>query len=168
MSSERTIIAAVSPEGVIGAGGRIPWRHPGDLRRFKRLTIGATVIMGRRTWESMGCRPLPGRRNLVITRSALGPQEGSGPERAERFTTLAEAMQTCASAVWFIGGRGIYEEALAWAADAIDLTYVPDHVLDDGAVYFPPIDPDTWEPGPLLPHEDEPALTRRTFRRRVR
>ena len=68
--------------------------------------------------------------------------------------------------MWFIGGARIYEEAMPFC-DVIDLTYVPDHVIDPEAVKFPPIDERIWEPGPLLPHEEEPALTRRIFTRRA-
>jgi dihydrofolate reductase len=68
--------------------------------------------------------------------------------------------------VWFIGGARIYEEAMAYV-DVIDVTYVPDHVSAEGAVRAPPIDERIFEPGPLLPHEEEPGLTRRVYRRRV-
>lgn len=155
--AEKTIIVAVSPEGVIGLDGKIPWRHPGDLKRFKRVTMGGTLIMGRHTWESIGERPLPGRRNVVITRRAL--------EGVEHFATLDAALATATGAVWLIGGAKIYEEAMRWA-DAIDVTYVPDHVVAANAVHFPAIDPLLWEEGPLVEHEDEPGLTRRSYRRR--
>ena len=154
------MIAAVSPEGVIGVDGRIPWRYPGDLRRFKRLTLGSAVIMGRATWESMGGRPLPGRRNVVVTSRAL--------DGVEHHSSLGAALAACAAEpVWLIGGARIYAEGLD-AVDLIDLTYVPDHVDRPDAVRFPPIDEQIWEPGPLLPHEEEPALTRREYRRRAR
>lgn len=150
------MIAAVSPEGVIGLGGKIPWRHPGDMRRFKRVTRGATVIMGRLTWESMNEKPLPDRRNIVIGR---GDVRG-----AERFGDLASAIAACEGPVWLIGGARIYEEGMRFA-DLIDLTYVPDRVEDPAAVRFPPIDPAVFEAGPLIDHEDEPGLTRRVFTR---
>ena len=75
-------IAAVSPEWVIGLHNQVPWRHPGDFRRFKRVTLGATVIMGRLTWESMHRKPLPGRRNLVVTRHPDPSIESSRLSRA--------------------------------------------------------------------------------------
>ncbi|MCK6548706.1 dihydrofolate reductase [Myxococcota bacterium] len=156
-ASEKTMIVAVSPEGVIGVDGQIPWRHPGDLKRFKRVTMGGTLIMGRNTWESIGQRPLPGRRNIVITRRAL--------DGVEHFASLPDALATTTGPVWFIGGAKIYEEAMRWA-DAIDVTYVPDHVVAPNAVYFPQIDPFFWEEGPLVEHEDEPGLTRRLYQRR--
>ena len=65
------ILVAVSPEGIIGKDNSIPWHYSTDLKRFKRLTLGKTVIMGRRTWESLPVKPLPDRRNIVITQSSL-------------------------------------------------------------------------------------------------
>ena len=153
------MIAAVSPEGVIGLRGAIPWRHPGDMRRFARVTRGGTVIMGRLTWESMNRRPLPHRRNIVITRGDVGEVE----HYADVETALAKVSE---GDVWFIGGARIYEEAMRFC-DVIDLTYVPDHVTDPEAVKFPAIDPAIWEAGALVPHEEEPGLTRRVFRRRA-
>lgn len=156
-------IAAVSPEWVIGLHNAVPWRHPGDFRRFKRVTLGATVIMGRLTWESMNRKPLPGRRNLVVTRH---PDPG-----VECFPDVASALAAASSGpgagpdVWFIGGAGIYAEAMKHV-DLLDITFVPDHVTDPDAVRFPPIDEAAFEPGPLLPHEDEPGLSRRVYRRR--
>jgi dihydrofolate reductase len=154
------MIAAVSPEGVIGLRGAIPWRHPGDMRRFARVTRGGTVIMGRLTWESMNRRPLPHRRNVVITRHDVGD--------VEHYADVATALANVEGSgdVWFIGGASIYAEAMRYC-DVIDLTYVPDHVTDPEAVKFPPIDETQWEPGPLLPHEEEPGLVRRVFTRRA-
>ncbi len=153
------MIAALSPEGVIGLGGAIPWRHPGDVRRFKRLTRGTTVIMGRLTWESMKGKPLPERRNIVISRHAV--------PGVESFRDLASALAACEGPVWLIGGARIYEEGMRYA-DVIDLTYVPDHVIDDAAVRFPPIDESIFAPGPRLEHEDQPGLTRRVYTRIAR
>lgn len=157
----RGMILAVSPEGVIGLEGKIPWRHPGDMRRFKRVTMGATVIMGRATFEETG-KPLPGRRNIVVTSRALDVPG------VERVASIDEALTRAGDCdVWFIGGARIYEEAMRHV-DVIDVTYVPDHVDAPGAVHAPPIDERLFEPGPLLPHEDEPGLTRRVYRRRAR
>ena len=155
----RAMIWAESPEGIIGAGGTIPRRHAGDLRRFKRLTLGTTVIMGRKTFESMR-RPLPGRRNVVVTSH---PLEVPGVEVA---TGLDEAIAMAGDAdVWFIGGARIYADAMAYA-DLIDVTYVPDRVQAADVVRAPPIDERLFEASALLPHEDEPGLMRRTYRRR--
>ena len=151
-----SMIAAVSPDGVIGVGGRIPWHYPDDLRRFKRLTLGSTVIMGRRTWESMGGRPLPRRRNIVVTSADL--------EGVETARSLAEAIDRADDDVWLIGGARIYAEGMDHAS-VIDLTYVPDEIDDPEAVRFPPIDPARWIEGPLEEHDD-PALRFRRYRRR--
>jgi 2-iminobutanoate/2-iminopropanoate deaminase len=152
----RGIIAAVSPEGVIGVSGRMPWHYSGDLKRFKRLTLGSTVIMGRRTWESLQKKPLEGRRNLVIT--------GRRIEGVECFRSIEEALETCEGDVWFIGGTRVFEEAMKHA-DLIDLVYVPDPVGPEGAVYFPEIPESDWEAGPLEVHPDDSRLKHRVFRR---
>lgn len=154
---DRAIIVAVSPEGAIGLDGRIPWHYPGDLRRFKRVTLGGTLIMGRVTWESIGQKPLPGRRNIVVTRRAIAG--------AESFSALDAALEAAEGRVWFIGGARIYAEAMRFA-DRIDVTYVPDRITDPRAVSFPAIDPAVFAEGPLIAHEDDPRLTRRVFTRR--
>jgi dihydrofolate reductase len=156
----RGMIYAVSPEGIIGVGLRIPWHYPGDLRRFKRVTLGSTIVMGRRTFESTG-KPLPGRRNIVVTRS---PIDVPG---VEWVPTVDEALARAGDAdVWFIGGAKIYEEAMRHV-DIIDVTYVPDRVDAPDAVRVPSVDESVFAPGPLVPHEDEPQLTRRVFTRRA-
>jgi dihydrofolate reductase len=155
----RAMIWAVSPENVIGAGGTIPWRYPGDQRRFKRLTMGTTLVMGRATFDSIG-KALPGRRNVVVTSR---PVDAPG---IECVRSIEEALARAGEGdVWFIGGARIYADAMAHV-DLIDVTYVPDRVSVDGAVLAPPIDERVFEPEPLVPHEDEPSLTRRVYRRR--
>jgi dihydrofolate reductase len=156
----RGMIYAVSPEGVIGLAGQIPWDHPGDVRRFVRVTLGSTVIMGRATWNEKGT-PLAGRRNIVVTSS---PLDVPGVETA---VSVDEAVARAGDGqVWFIGGARIFAEGARFA-DLIDVTYVPDHVLDPRAVHVLPIDLQLFEAGPLLPHEDEPGLMRRLYRRRA-
>ena len=151
------IIAAVSPEGVIGLDGGIPWRYPADQKRFKRLTLGGTVIMGRLTWESLPKKPLVDRRNIVITSREL--------EGVECYPDIPAALASCEGDVWFIGGARVYEEAMQHA-DVIDLTYVPDSIEAPGAVYFPEIDESVWEAGPLEADAEDPRLERRVYRRR--
>jgi dihydrofolate reductase len=154
------MIYAVSPEGVIGLDNRIPWRHPGDARRFKRVTLGTTVVMGKKTLESMG-RALPGRRNIVVS---SGPVDVPGVEHA---SSLDEAFERAGhSDVWLIGGARIYEQGMTYV-DVIDVTYVPDRIDAPAAVRAPAIDERAFEPGPLVPHEDEPGLTRRVYTRRT-
>ncbi|MFN3567082.1 MAG: dihydrofolate reductase [Burkholderiaceae bacterium] len=132
-----TLIAAVARNGVIGRDGAIPWRIPGDLARFKRITMGHPVIMGRRTWESLG-RPLPGRRNIVISRTP-----GFAPAGAEVFSGLAAALAACADAseVFVIGGTEAYREALP-LADRLLLTEIDADI--EGDAHFPPFDRGAW------------------------
>lgn len=159
MSNPPTIglIAAVSPEGVIGVDGDIPWHYPGDLRRFKRLTLNTTVIMGRLTWMSLGEKPLPKRRNVVITRSNLA--------NVATYRSINAALSECTGEVWFIGGARIYEEAMS-TCTRLDITYVPDSIKHTRAVCFPDIDAASWSPGPLQQHPDEPGLTVRVYTRK--
>ena len=108
----RGILVAVSPEGIIGKDNTIPWHYSADLKRFKRLTTDNTIIMGRKTWESLPIKPLPNRRNIVITRSSI--------KDIECFQSIDEALQTCEGDVWFIGGAGIYQEAMQKADGSME------------------------------------------------
>ena len=157
----RASMAAVSPEGVIGLDGTIPWDYPGDRKRLWRLTRGATIVLGRLTWESLPRRPMAGRRNLVISRSTV--------EGAESFRSLGAALAAAAGDdVWFLGGERIYAEAMDHA-DFLDITEIPDRIRirpGQSAVHFPPIDEARWEAGPALPDPDEPGVVRRRFRPR--
>jgi dihydrofolate reductase len=154
------MIYATSPEGVIGLDGQIPWKHPGDVRRFKRITRGTVVIMGRATFAETGVA-LAERTNLVVTSRPLDAPDVQTAPSVEAALALARRL----TAIWFIGGARIFAEGARFA-DLIDVTYVPDHVTDPRAVHAPPIDPALFEAGPLLPHEDEPELSRRIYRRR--
>ena len=151
------IIAAVSPEGVIGVDGTIPWHYSSDMKRFKRLTVGTTVIMGRLTWESLPRRPLPERRNVVVTRSTL--------DGVECYRDVATALESCTGDVWFIGGARIFAEAMTHA-DVIDLAFVPDRIDAAHAVRFPEIDEAVWEQGPRGPDPEDPRIERCVYRRR--
>ncbi|HZU81875.1 MAG TPA: dihydrofolate reductase [Polyangiaceae bacterium] len=153
------MIYAVSPQGIIGVGGKIPWRYLGDWKRFKRVTMGSTVVMGRTTFESIG-RPLPGRRNIVVTSR---PLDVPG---VECVTSVEQALARAGAAdVWFIGGARIYKDAMKYV-EVIDVTYVPDYVDGWDAVRAPVIDDGEFVAGPLLQHEDEPALKRQVYTRR--
>ena len=153
----RGILVATSPEGVIGKNNTIPWYYSEDLKRFKRLTIGKTVIMGRNTWESLPIKPLPERRNIVITRSSL--------EEVECFRSIDEAVETCEGDIWFIGGAGIYKEAMD-LADCIDMTLVPDSVTGENCIYFPKIG-NEWKRSEKKPLESGSRLLHRIYTRRV-
>jgi dihydrofolate reductase len=151
------ILVAVSPEGIIGKNNSIPWHYSADLKRFKQLTTGNTVIMGRKTWESLSIKPLPNRRNIVITRSSI--------EEIDCFRSIDDALQTCEGDVWFIGGAGIYEEAMK-KADLIDMTLVPDNITGKNCIYFPKIG-DEWKEGENNRLEEDPKLGHKTYTRRV-
>ncbi|GAA3362814.1 dihydrofolate reductase [Saccharopolyspora gregorii] len=111
------LVWAQSTTGVIGRDGTMPWHLPEDLKHFRTTTAGATVLMGRRTWESLPprFRPLPGRRNLVLSRT---PQDG-----AETFPDLAAALAAAEGDVWVIGGAAVYRAALP-LADRIVVTEI--------------------------------------------
>jgi dihydrofolate reductase len=107
------LIWAQAANGVIGAGGGVPWHLPEDLAHFREVTRGATVIMGRRTWESLPerFRPLPGRRNIVLTRQPAWCADG-----AEVAGTLETALALVPSGeVWVIGGAEVYRQAVSFA-----------------------------------------------------
>jgi dihydrofolate reductase len=131
------LIAAVAANGVIGAGGKLPWRLPEDLRHFKALTLGHPVIMGRKTWESLG-KPLPGRENIVVTRSP-----GYDAPGVHVAASLDAALAFCAgqSLAFVIGGRELYAAALP-QADGLVLTEIQRDY--DGDVRFPEFDRSAW------------------------
>ncbi len=166
---------------VIGVDGKIPWRYRADLQRFKQITMGAAVVMGRLTYESIG-KPLPGRCNIVLCRAASLKDPGPLPEGTEFVclqaasrsvedwaTTVLQAVRMGANLrgdVWFIGGALVYPYALHHV-DLIDVTYVPDVVPPEGAALAPIVEGSAFEPGPLEAHPDEPALKVRRFTRRT-
>lgn len=139
------LIAAVAANGVIGAGGGLPWHLPEDLKRFKAMTLGHPVIMGRRTWESLG-KPLPGRRNIVVTRRA-----GYVAEGASVAGSLGEALALCAPAqiVFVIGGGELYRAALP-SADVLALTEI--HRDYEGDARFPEFDRSAWREAQRAAH----------------
>ena len=151
------ILVAVSPEGIIGKDNTIPWHYSADLKRFKRLTTDNTIIMGRKTWESLPIKPLPNRRNIVITRSSI--------KDIECFQSIDDALQTCEGDVWFIGGAGIYKEAME-KADLNYMTLVPDNITGKDCIYFPEIG-NEWEEGEINRLEEDPKLGHKTYTRRV-
>ena len=135
---KRSLVVAVARNGVIGRDNTLPWRLPSDLAHFKRVTMGHPVVMGRRTYESIG-RPLPGRKNIVVTRNrafhAPGCTVVSSLEEAWRAANGAEEVSV-------IGGTTLFEETLP-IADTIHLTEVEADV--EGDTYFPPLDRSRWE-----------------------
>lgn len=137
------LVVAIAENGVIGDKGEMPWRISDDLKWFKKVTLGKPVIMGRKTFESIG-KPLPGRRNIVVTRSASWKKEG-----AVRAASVDEALRLAAAfaaedgvdEVCVIGGGEIYAQTLD-RAQRIYLTRVAASV--DGDAHFPPFDEAAW------------------------
>ena len=132
-----TLIAAVGRNGVIGAGNAMPWRIPEDFAFFKRTTMGHPMIMGRKTFDSIG-RVLPGRRTIVVTH-----QPNWHHPAVETAHSLSEALSLAgpADVVFVCGGGQIYAEAMAWAHRLL-ITEVDQS--PDGDVRFPPINPSRW------------------------
>ena len=134
---ELVVVAAVAENRVIGRDGDLAWRLPADLARFKRLTVGGAVVMGRRTFESIG-RPLPDRRNVVLTRDA--DWRAPGAEAASSLDGALEALRD-EPVVFVIGGGAVYAEAIP-RADRLELTAV--HASVPGDTLFPDWDPGVW------------------------
>ena len=144
-----SLVAALARNRVIGTGNRLPWHLPEDLKRFKRLTMGAPVIMGRKTHQSIleqAGRPLPGRRNIVVTRQADARWDGC---EVARSLDDAIALAGEAPEVFVIGGAELYRLALP-RADRLYLTLIDADY--EGDTFFPAFDPADWretarEPG---------------------
>lgn len=135
------MIFARAANGVIGHNNAMPWHLPEDMARFKRLTTGRPVIMGRKTWDSLSpkFRPLPGRTNVVITRQQDWKEAG-----AKTAASLADALAQCAAAeeVWIMGGAQIYEQAVP-LADRIEVTEIAQNF--EGDAYAPQLGPEWRE-----------------------
>lgn len=134
-----TIIAAVARDGAIGLRGDMPFHISADLRRFKQLTMGHPLVMGRKTFDSLPGGALPGRRNIVVTRNASFSAPG-----AERAASLEEALAMCTDDpdVMIIGGGEIYRQAMP-LADCLELTEI-DADVPDAEVFFPAVGPE-WK-----------------------
>jgi dihydrofolate reductase len=131
------IIVAVAQNNVIGMNGKMPWHLPAELQYFKRITMGHPIIMGRKTFDSIG-RVLPGRRNIVVTRNQDWRHDG-----VDVVHSIADAMALVGHADAFvIGGATLYEEALNHA-DQIYLTAIDAEVAGD--TFFPAINRDVWQ-----------------------
>ena len=137
MTAQLTMVVAVDRDNGIGIDNRMPWHLPQDLAHFKRVTLGKPVIMGRKTFDSIG-RPLPGRRNLVITRNADWSHEGA--ERAESLAAALALLDGAPASI--IGGAQIFEAAMD-LADAMIVTHIDHRFTCD--TFFPPIDPALWQ-----------------------
>lgn len=150
------LIAALDRNRAIGRDNDLPWRLPDDLKRFKSLTLGKPLLMGRRTAESLG-RALPGRRNLVLTRGGRVPFEGM-----EAVASVDEALRVVADdgadALCVIGGGEVYALCLP-AATRMHLTHV-DTEVEGADAFFPRFDADRWQ---VLACEPHPADARHAF-----
>ena len=140
-----TLVVAVAQNGVIGKDNALLWRLPDDLKQFKAVTMGKPVIMGRKTYDSIG-KPLPGRTNIVISR-----QPGLRIEGCTVVDSLDSAFEAAGAApeVAVIGGAQIYRQALP-RADVIYLTEV--HAAFEGDVTFPSLSPEQWLETSRMPH----------------
>jgi dihydrofolate reductase len=133
-----TLVLAMAENGVIGKDGAIPWRIAEDMKRFKSLTLGKPVVMGRKTWDSLPRKPLPDRLNIVVTRQPDWSADGAVTARS--FDDALDKAQNAAD-VMVIGGGEIYRVSLA-KADRIELTQV--HRAFDGDAYFT-FDANGWQ-----------------------
>ena len=148
------IIVAVSDDWAIGRQGDMPWHISADLRFFKAKTMGSSLVMGRRPWESIGSRPLPGRENIVVSARLAGQWsrqafQGDGPDApalpaAVAVSSLDEAIETASNSEIFIMGGGlIYRQAID-IADRLYVTHI--HTLvPDADTFFPVISPEVWQ-----------------------
>ena len=140
-----TIVAAIAANGVIGREGGLPWRLPADLKHFKRLTLGHVVVMGRRTYESIG-HPLPGRTTVVVSRRTTTPEpanDSSGDViiTAGSFEAAVARAREIDDEVFVVGGAQVYAAALE-VAERMVLTLVD--ARPDGDTWFPDVDWGLW------------------------
>lgn len=148
MTAQLTLVVAIDRDNGIGVDNRMPWHLPQDLAHFKRVTLGKPVIMGRKTFDSIG-RPLPGRRNIVITRNADWSHDG-----AERAASLDAAIALLDGApASIIGGAQIFNAAID-LADAMIVTHIDYRFTCD--TFFPRIDPALWQETARDPHHQLP------------
>ena len=140
MTTHISLVLAMASNGVIGKDGALPWRIPEDMRRFKALTMGKPIIMGRKTWDSLPKKPLPGRTNIVVTRDTNFAADG-----AVVVHSLSDALAHAATAkpdeIMIIGGAEIYKAALP-KATRIHLTEVEGAF--EGDAHIPPFDRRQW------------------------
>jgi dihydrofolate reductase len=142
---EIVLVYAVAENGVIGNAGAIPWRLKSDMQRFKALTIGKPIVMGRKTFESFPRRPLPGRTNIVITRNTDYTAEGAVVATsfdAARAIATGDALRRSVAEIAIIGGAEIYAQWMPHA-DRLEVTEV--HASPAGDTTLPPIDLAAWE-----------------------
>jgi len=135
------IVVAAARNGVIGRDGDMPWRLSSDLKRFKTITMGRPIIMGRKTWESIG-RPLPGRENIVISTQAGLEAPGAKVVKSLEDAIAAARESAGEGDVFIVGGGQIYRQAMP-LADVLHVTHVETDV-EGGDAFFPPVG-DEWQ-----------------------
>jgi dihydrofolate reductase len=138
------LVAAVAENGVIGRGGDLPWRIKSDLQRFRAMTWGRPVVVGRKTYLSFPRRPLPGRTNVIVSRSRdfAAPGAVVAPSLAAALETArGDALRRGGNAIMVIGGADIYAQAMP-LADRLEVTHI--HGRHAGDATFPAIDPGVW------------------------
>jgi dihydrofolate reductase len=162
------LLAAVADNGVIGRDNGLPFRQSTDLMRFKALTMGKPVLMGRKTYLSIG-RPLPGRTNIVVSRNGDFAAPGivvAGSLDAALAVSRGDALRRGAEEIVVIGGTDIFAQSMAFA-DRIEITHV--HTRPAGDTYFPPIDTARWREAARSEHpagpKDEAAFSYATYLR---
>jgi dihydrofolate reductase len=142
------IVVAVAANGVIGRGGRLPWHLPDDLKHFKALTMGHPILMGRRTYESIG-KPLPGRRSIVVSTTMTAPP-APDVELAHSLDDAKRLASTTPAPAFVIGGAALYEAAMP-AARVLHVTELDDAV--EGDTYFTSFDKSKWTLANEVRHE---------------
>ena len=164
---EIVLVVAAAENGVIGRDNGLPWHIPGDLKRFKRMTVGKPVLMGRKTFVSIG-KPLPGRHNIVLTRDRCWSADGVtvAANLAEAIAAAGLNPQARAEQIMVIGGAEIYALAMP-IATRIELTHV--HLSPEGDAFFPLPDPGVWQETAreeIAAEDTTPAHDFLTFKRR--
>lgn len=157
-----SIIVAVADDWGIGKDNKLLWHIPADLKRFKRLTTGKTVVMGKKTWESLPKRPLPGRKNIVLTDIKGEVIEGA----VMAYSINEAAMIAKGDEAFIIGGGSIYKQFMP-LADRLYITHV--HSKADADIFFPEINKDVWQAieKESFPAEGEvPAYSYVTYKRK--
>lgn len=161
---KKILLVAISENGCIGLNGSIPWHCSEDLKRFKKQTVGSTILMGRKTYESLG-KPLPNRENIVVTRNFDSALLNNSPPGVMFCKGLATAMHYCRNypEIFVIGGAEIYRQTLPWAHE-IRVTKIPGTY--DGDTFFPewPLS-DEWKEVDKEPGLDDPNIEYITYRR---
>lgn len=152
MNIDVVLVYAVAENGVIGNDNAIPWRLKSDMQRFKAVTMGKPIVMGRKTFESFPRRPLPGRTNIVITRNADYVAEGAVVANslvAAHAIATGDALRRSVAEIAIIGGAEIYAQWMPYA-DRLEVTEV--HARPAGDTTLPPVDPTVWEENARVRH----------------